>query len=97
MSAAATSRGPASLAKFLLLIALAIVVYLLFRGFAVMPASRIPSDAPRPGTGQAPEDMVRCAVCGVHLPRSESFTSRGQVLLHRRAPPPRGCREPGKH
>ena len=24
-----------------------------------------------------PEDMVRCAQCGVHLPRSESITTQG--------------------
>ena len=26
----------------------------------------------------AAEDMVRCVVCGVHLPRGESLTVRGQ-------------------
>ena len=31
-------------------------------------------DAPKPETG---EDMVRCAHCGVHLPRSESIVSHG--------------------
>ncbi len=29
-----------------------------------------------PQTGAA-EDMVRCAQCGVHLPRSESIATRG--------------------
>lgn len=24
----------------------------------------------------APQDMVRCAVCGVHLPRAEALTGR---------------------
>jgi len=28
-----------------------------------------------PGVG---EDMVRCAQCGVHLPRSESLVTRGR-------------------
>jgi uncharacterized protein len=39
--------------------------------------------------------MVRCTVCGVHLPRSESFTSRGKFFCsdeHRRL----GVQEPGK-
>ena len=38
----------------------------------------------------APEDMVRCAHCGVHLPRSEShasnekfFCSEDHLRLHR--------------
>lgn len=28
----------------------------------------------------ASEDMVRCAQCGVHLPRSESCTSSGEFF-----------------
>ena len=42
---------------------------------------------PAPRDPAMPEDMVRCAVCGVHLPRSESFTSRGKFFCsdeHRR-------------
>ena len=34
-------------------------------------------DAP-PATG-AGENMVQCALCGLHLPRSESLTSEGRV------------------
>lgn len=33
--------------------------------------------APPPG---AVEDMVRCAQCGVHLPRSESIVSHGRFF-----------------
>jgi uncharacterized protein len=66
------------MSKFLLLLALGIVVYLI--------VSRMRRDgkqaaAPRkPPPAVAPEDMVRCDVCGVHLPRSESFTSRGRFF-----------------
>jgi uncharacterized protein len=95
MSAAANPPGPA-LAKFLLLIALVIVVYLLFRGFrrdaGIQDSVRRSSSRDRP----VPEDMVRCAVCGVHLPRSESFISKGKFFCtdeHRRL----GLQEPGKH
>lgn len=31
----------------------------------------------RPPQGGTGEDMVRCDQCGIHLPRSESFTTRG--------------------
>ena len=64
------------MAKFLLLLALGIVVYLI--------VSRMRHAGERPQAHNAPppaargEDMVRCAVCKVHLPRSESFVSRGQ-------------------
>ena len=30
------------------------------------------------GAAAAGEDMVRCAHCGVHLPRSESLATQGQ-------------------
>lgn len=75
------------MAKFLLLIALAIVVYLLVKGFR---RDAVIKDSPRPAPPRDPskaEDMVRCTVCGVHLPRSESITSRGKFFCtdeHRR-------------
>jgi uncharacterized protein len=76
------------LAKFLLLIALIIVVYLLFRGFRRVESQQQPSPPPSPQhSAAAGEDMVRCTVCGVNLPRSESFISRGKFFCsdeHRR-------------
>ena len=33
-------------------------------------------DAP-PAAGASGENMVQCELCGVHLPRSESLTTRG--------------------
>jgi uncharacterized protein len=70
-------------AKFLLLLAIGIVVYLIvsrMRRDGEHPRGPSPpqsSGPAKPAAGGA-EDMVRCAVCGVHLPRSESFTSRGR-------------------
>lgn len=49
---------------------LALVVYLLLR--KGQREQRIEQSA------KAPENMVRCARCGVHLPRSESILSGGQ-------------------
>lgn len=43
---------------------------------------------PKPPKGKAAEDMVRCKVCGVNLPRSEAILSRGNFYCcdeHRRA------------
>lgn len=34
---------------------------------------------PMPGERVAPETMVRCQVCGVHLPGSEARYARGRV------------------
>jgi len=82
------------LAKFLLLIALALVVYALLKGFRRDAGRQNSSRSPPSRDKPVPEDMVRCVVCGVHLPRSESFTSRGKFFCtdeHRRL----GVGEPG--
>jgi len=72
-----TAPSEAVVAKFLLLLALGIVAYLIMsrvrRQGEQRQAERKP--APPPATT---EDMVRCAVCGVHLPRSEGFASKGR-------------------
>lgn len=61
-------------AKFLLLIAVFIVAYLVIK-----------SNSRRREVGQQPrrtigEDMVRCRVCGIHLPRSEGLTAGGEYF-----------------
>ena len=68
------------MAKVLLLLAVGIVVYLIVsrmrrEGETPRGPQRPPAATPALGGGV---DMVRCAAWGVHLPRSESFTSRGR-------------------
>ena len=66
------------MAKFLLLIAIVFLAYLFIR------AARAPRKPANDKTERRPaEDMVRCKVCGVHLPRSESVTSRGEFFCSR--------------
>ncbi|WP_269763866.1 PP0621 family protein [Sulfuricella denitrificans] len=60
------------LIKLILLALGAWVVYRLVQSYG----RRIrQEDTTKPETG---EDMVRCAHCGVHLPRSESIVSHGE-------------------
>lgn len=60
------------LIKLILLALAAWVVYRLVKNYG----RRIKQeDEPKPEAG---EDMVRCAHCGVHLPRSESIVSHGE-------------------
>ena len=60
--------------KLILIAAILVIVWWALK-------SRLP-----PGTGgepprsAAPEDMVRCAHCGVHLPRSESYARDGRFF-----------------
>jgi uncharacterized protein len=70
-------------AKFLLVIAVFIVFYLFLRNQArkssgtAAPPRSTPNHASPSKLG---EDMVRCSICGVHLPTSEAVTSRGDFF-----------------
>lgn len=59
------------MSRLFLLIAIAVVVYLLIRSFR---KNAPPQDRP------VVEDMVRCAHCGVHLPKSESILAGGSFF-----------------
>ncbi|OGS97731.1 MAG: hypothetical protein A3K04_01540 [Gallionellales bacterium RBG_16_56_9] len=59
------------MSRLLLLIAIAAVVYLLIRSYR--------KNAPRQDKTVA-EDMVRCAHCGVHLPKGESVQADGHFF-----------------
>ena len=63
------------MAKLLLVIAVFIVVYLFLRSYrrATIDKSAPPRSAAEQGQrSKHGEDMVRCRICGVHLPKSES-------------------------
>jgi uncharacterized protein len=70
------------LLKYLLLVLGLFLAYWIFKAYrATRRGDRVPTGA------RETEDMVRCAQCGVHLPRSESLMS-GQAFYctpeHRR-------------
>jgi uncharacterized protein len=64
--------------KLLVLIALGFVVYLILKSYARSQAINPPSNATR-----GPEDMVKCAHCGVNLPRSEAILTKGEFYCSR--------------
>jgi uncharacterized protein len=59
------------MSRLLLLVAIAIVVYLLIKSYR---KNAPPQDKP------VAEDMVRCAHCGVHLPKGESILADGNYF-----------------
>lgn len=59
------------MSRLLLLIAIAMVIYLLVRSYR--------RNKPRQDEKIA-EDMVRCAYCGVHLPKGESIQANGEFF-----------------
>jgi uncharacterized protein len=69
------------MSRLLFLLAVVVVVYLLLKSFR-RQAPRQDASAPPPA-----EEMVRCAQCGVHLPKSESILAGGNYYCsdaHRR-------------
>ena len=74
------------MAKFLLVIAVFIVFYLFLRHHAKKPGAAPPPPSAskhgesKHGASKLGEDMVRCSICGVHLPASEAVTSRGDFF-----------------
>jgi uncharacterized protein len=68
------------MSRLFLLMGIAVVVYLLIKSYRKNP--------PPQQDNQAAEDMVRCAHCGVHLPKSESILAGGNFFCcaeHRNA------------
>ena len=83
------------MAKLLLLVAVFTVVYLIVRSYKrkidkSAPPAGDPSGHGERGHGEQGhgeskhgEDMVRCRVCGIHLPKSEAITSSGEIFCSR--------------
>lgn len=72
------------MSKLLVLLLVILVVLWVFHGLGRKARSRRSAPAQQ-GRG---EDMVRCAQCGLHLPRSESLTQDAVFFCsveHRRA------------
>lgn len=70
--------------KIITVVLLVIVGVYLFRRMA----SKRAEELGKPPETKAAEDMVRCKVCGVNLPRSEAVLSKGRFYCcdeHRRA------------
>lgn len=59
------------MSRLLLLIAIAVVIYLLIRSYRGKTPQQDKKIA---------EDMVRCTHCGVHLPKGESIQAEGHFF-----------------
>ena len=78
------------MAKILLLLAVVAIVYALLRNYKRVIARQQESDRTGDPAPVSSEDMVQCARCGIHLPRSEGFLEQGRFFCtddHRRLGP----------
>jgi len=62
------------MAKIILLVLGLLLVYWILKSYR----RRVERKEQRPPSAGG-EDMVQCALCGVHLPRSEGITTQGRV------------------
>lgn len=70
--------------KFILVLVAIVALLWLLRGVR----RRVPPPAPAPAKPAAPQPILACAHCGVHLPRDEALPGRGGVFCgdaHRQA------------
>jgi len=67
------------LGRILFFILIGIAIWLLWRGSMRVTRPREGREA-APRRGERGEDMVQCARCGVHLPRSEARDEAGRLV-----------------
>ena len=67
------------MARILLLLIIVFLIYLVFRGFF---RAQVKDKTPPPPASVEGEDMVKCARCGVNLPRSEAHEVDGRLVCH---------------
>ena len=66
--------------RFLVLVAIVVALaWLLRRALARVERERNAGGTPSAADPHAPGDLVRCAHCGVHLPRAEARESAGAL------------------
>ena len=69
------------MARIVLLLVIAFVIYLIFRGFFTRGKVKRDEQAPLAKSGSG-EDMVQCSRCGVNLPRSEAREAEGKLVCN---------------
>ncbi|MCP5245214.1 MAG: preprotein translocase subunit YajC [Burkholderiales bacterium] len=67
--------------KLVFFLIIAVLIYWILKSRSSEQAENLEESSKAEDTAQKSlEEMVRCAYCGVHLPRSESITSQGEFF-----------------
>lgn len=59
--------------KYLVLLAILVLAYMAWRGGRLREAGERAAERRSPAAPALPQDMVRCPVCSLHLPRNEAL------------------------
>jgi uncharacterized protein len=65
--------------KYLVLLAVLVIAYAWWRNSRI-EAKRQPPAAPAAPAAGSPQDMIRCPVCSVHLPRGDAVAGADGAL-----------------
>ena len=65
--------------KYLLLLAVLVIAYMVWRNARLERGA--PPAGSRPGPAAGPQEMVSCPVCGLHLPKADAVAA-GDGLLY---------------
>lgn len=63
-----------------LLVVVMLIVWLVRGNRPARPGAGVPPAPPGSGSNSAPQAMLACALCGVHLPESDALPGRGGVF-----------------
>ena len=66
------------MARILLLLFIAFLIYLVIKGLLRTQAKKEEAQSPPAASSSEGEDMVACARCGVNVPRSETREADGR-------------------
>lgn len=67
--------------KLVFFLIIAVLIYWILKSRSPEETENLDDNSKADNTSQKSlEEMVRCAHCGVHLPRSESITSQGEFF-----------------
>jgi uncharacterized protein len=66
--------------KLIVLVIIVLVVMFVLKSYLRGVESKRQASAPGPANDNAANTMVRCAQCGVHVPRSEGILSRSKFF-----------------
>jgi uncharacterized protein len=66
--------------KYLVLIAVLVIAYLVWRNNRIERRGGPAPGTRGPARESGPQEMIACAVCGLHLPRADAVTGSNGVL-----------------
>ena len=66
--------------KYLVLLAVLVIAYMVWRNNRIERRDGAAPGTRGPARESGPQEMIACAVCGLHLPRADAVTGSNGIL-----------------